>query len=161
MDKSKSRKEICDVGLTRLCQIHSCSSFCSLFLQKRFALPYLERFITFKEQRSLREMNGWLRRGSWFKEMAEGGNESTCASFLTDQGCIYLNSAAPLDKSTQTNMFYSHTELLSGFLCVCVCAVREGGRQGVAGQRRAFCSHFAFGKCSDSSSVWRRAEILC
>lgn len=41
------------------------------------------------------------------------------------------------------------------------CAVQKGSRQGVAGQRRAFCSHSAFGKCSDSSSVWRRTEILC
>lgn len=53
-----------------------------------FALPYFEHLITFKEQGSLREMNGWLRRGNLFKEVAEGENESTCASFLTDQGCI-------------------------------------------------------------------------
>lgn len=51
-------------------------------------LLYHSLNISFKQQRSLREMNGWPRRGSLSKGMAEEGNENTGASLLTDQGCI-------------------------------------------------------------------------
>lgn len=89
MDKGKSGKEIHSVGVIRFWQIRGHSTFCHLFLQNRFNLPYFKYFIIFKQQYSLREMNGWLRKGSLLKEVAGGGgHESTCTSVLADQGCI-------------------------------------------------------------------------
>lgn len=143
MDKGRSGKEIYAVGVIRLWQIHGCSRFFSLFLQNRFTLSYFEHFISFKQQCSLRVMNGWLRRVSKFVERDGWRGEMRALvlwfSKIRDVFSWILQFHCP---KVHKQTCFIHTQNY------CFCAVREGGRQGVAGQRRAFCSHFAFGKHS-------------
>lgn len=157
MDKGRSGKEIYAVGVIRLWQIHGCSSFCSLFLQNRFTLPYFEHFISFKQQCSLREMNGCLRRVSLLKEIAEGGKwEHLC--FGSHRSGMYLAEfcSSTVQKYTNKHVLFTHR------ITVFVQLGREAGREW-PDREGLFVLFLPLANTPplDSSSVYRRAEILC
>lgn len=157
MDKGRSGKEIHGVGVIRLWQIHGHSRFCSLFFQNRFTLPYFEHFITFKQQCSLREMNGWLRRGSLLKEMAEGGKwEHLC--FGSHRSGTYLAEfcSSTVQKYTNKHVLFTHR------ITVFVQLGREAGREWLDREGLfVLILPLANALPLDSSSVCRRVGILC